>query len=244
MARILPLIVLALGLNGFTVAAEAVDPLQALKDGNARYVSDAPVHPRDNASRRAETAKGQEPFAVILGCADSRVAPELVFDVGIGDVFDIRVAGNVAGTDEIGSIEYAVEHVHTPLLVVLGHSSCGAVTAAVEHPAGLPVRVTQLIAPIAPAVDQVRAANPKLTGSALVAAAVRANVMQQVRDLLHTSDIVRDAVRAKKLQVVGAVYDLPSGKVEFIGTHPEQERLVAEPDTAPHVAAELLKAAH
>lgn len=245
MLRILAPLALAFGVAAFPVAARAAaaDPLQALKDGNARFVADKPVHPREDGSRRAQTAGGQQPFATILACADSRVAPELIFDQGVGDVFDIRVAGNVAGTDEMASIEYAVEHFHTPLLVVMGHSSCGAVTAAVDRPANVPVRILQLVAPIFPAVEQARAADPTLTGPALVAAAVRANAMLQVRTLLRSSDIVRDAVRAGKLQVVGAVYDLPTGNVEFLGPHPEQAQLVAEPDNSP-VSGELMKAAH
>jgi carbonic anhydrase len=243
MLRLHPSIALFVALVASPALAAPADPLQALKDGNARFIADKPVHPREDASRRAQTASGQDPFAIILACADSRVAPELVFDQGVGDVFDIRVAGNVAGTDEVASIEYAVEHLHTPLLVVMGHSSCGAVAAAVERPAAAPVRVMQLIAPIFPAVEQARAANPTLKGPDLVAAAVRANAMLQVRTLLRSSDIVRDAVRGGKLQVVGAVYDLPSGKVEFLGAHPEQAQLVAEPDNAPTGSTELKKAA-
>jgi carbonic anhydrase len=169
----------------------------------------------------------------------------MIFDQGIGDVFDVRVAGNVAGPDETASIEYVVAKLHTPLLVVMGHTSCGAVAAAVEKSGGLSVRIVQLIAPIAPAVEQARAANPNLTGAALVNAAVRANVMQQVRVLLWSSDVVRDAVRAGKLRVVGAVYDLPSGRVEFLGPHPEQERLVAGSNEATgDGSAESMRAGH
>src|SRR5438105_3479472 len=106
--------------------------LDRLKDGNGRFAADKPAARKTDAKRRAELAAGQHPFAVVLTCADSRVAPELVFDAGLGELFVLRVAGNIADPAVVGSIEYAVEHLHTPLIVVLGHESCGAVAAALD----------------------------------------------------------------------------------------------------------------
>src|SRR5438105_3680928 len=106
--------------------------LQRLKDGNARFAADKPNKRDVGADKRKELAKGQHPFAIVLTCADSRVAPELLFDAGLGELFVLRVAGNIADPAVVGSIEYAVEHLHTPLIVVLGHESCGAVAAALD----------------------------------------------------------------------------------------------------------------
>lgn len=130
---------LAVALVGLLInAAQAATPLNsdtalaALKDGNARFVAGKPTRPNQDAARRTDVAKGQNPFAALISCADSRVAPELVFDQGLGDLFIVRVAGNVANTDEIGSSEYGVEHLGAPLLVVLGHTKCGAVAAVMQ----------------------------------------------------------------------------------------------------------------
>ena len=142
-----------------------------LKDGNARYVEGKPTHPHQGAERRALTAgQGQHPFAAVLSCSDSRAPVELIFDQGIGDLFVIRVAGNVAATDEIGTMEY-VDYLGIPVLVVLGHSQCGAVTAAVEG-TKLPGSMGVLVAPIKPAADKAKADHPGAATEALVAAAV------------------------------------------------------------------------
>ncbi len=126
----------------------ADEALKMLKDGNARFVEGKATHPHQDAARRALTAgQGQHPVATVLSCSDSRAPVELLFDQGIGDLFVVRVAGNVAATDEIGSMEYAVDHLNTPVVVVLGHSQCGAVTAVVEG-AKLPPSIGALVAPI------------------------------------------------------------------------------------------------
>jgi carbonic anhydrase len=200
--------------------------LTLLQEGNARYAAGKPKHPHQNKERRRQTAtKGQMPFATVLACSDSRAPVELIFDQGVGDLFVVRVAGNVAGVDEIASIEYAGEHLHTPVLVVLGHSKCGAVTAVVEK-ARLHGSLASLTAKIKPAVFKTRMAHRDLSGNALVAAAIRANVQQAIADTFARSRIVKDLVKAGKLKVVGAIYDLESGKVEWLEPGPGEKESV------------------
>ena len=200
--------------------------LAQLKAGNQRFRGGTPTHPRQDAVRLAEmNEKGQNPFVTILCCSDSRVPPELVFDQGLGDLFIVRVAGNVADTDEIGTMEYGVGHLHTPLLVVLGHEKCGAVTA-VATSAELEGSIPELVDNIEPAVAEAQRLPPGLTGEALVPFAVRANVMQAIKDLLTRSPLARELVAERDLMIVGAIYDLGSGKVNWLGSHPEEATLV------------------
>lgn len=200
--------------------------LQLLKEGNARFVAGVPTHNHQDEARRIDTAlNGQHPFATVIGCSDSRVPVEIIFDQGIGDTFIIRVAGNVIDTDEAGSIEYGVAHLNTPILVVLGHSSCGACTAVVQG-AQLTGNIPPLVDNIIPAKDKVVAANPTLTGNALVAAVIKQNVWQGIEDLFEISPISADLVRTGKLKVIGAVYNLQSGQVEWLGEHPDQKNIL------------------
>jgi carbonic anhydrase len=164
---------------------------------------------------------------VVLACSDSRVSPELLFDQGIGDLFSIRVAGNVANEDEAASVEYAADHLGVPVCVVLGHTGCGAV-AAVTHGERLPHRFDHLLGPVRETVDKLHASRPSLRGPALDAEAVRANVWRATADLLH-DEAIRERVRKRKLVVLGAVYDTQTGKVHWLGHHPEEKRLVAAP---------------
>ena len=204
----------------------ADEALQHLKDGNQRFVDGKTKNPNSDAARRTETAKeGQHPFVTILGCSDSRVPLERVFDYGIGDLFVVRVAGNVAGSDELGSIEYAAGHLHTPLLVVLGHTKCGAVGAAVEK-APVAGFLKPLVALIAPAVERAHEKTPQAAGDALVVAAIKENVWQSIADTLTKSAEVRELVETGKLKVVGALYNVETGQVEWLGPHPEQDRLL------------------
>jgi len=145
--------------------------LTELKEGNAHHAGKRYQHPHQTAARQRELASGQHPHAIVLSCADSRVAPEIIFDQGLGDLFDVRVAGNVAGDTEVASIEYAAAHLHTPLLVVMGHQMCGAVTAAAEaqEPEG---HLPSLVAMIRPAVESARKQPGDLIGNA-----VRINVV-------------------------------------------------------------------
>lgn len=204
----------------------ADEALRLLKEGQARYVDGKPLHPRQDQARRALTAaQGQHPLAAVLACSDSRVPPEIIFDQGIGDLFVVRVAGNVAATDEIGSIEYAVDHLAVPLVVVLGHSQCGAVSAVVDD-TKLPPNIANLVEPIKPAVDKARGANPGAAKDLLLKAAITGNVWQAIEDMLRLSPLIREKVKDGRAQVVGAIYDIDSGQVQWLGPHPDQEKLV------------------
>jgi carbonic anhydrase len=202
--------------------------LQKLKEGNARFVSGKMQHPNMDAARRDDTTKnGQHPFASVLSCSDSRVPPELLFDQGVGDVFVIRVAGNVAATDEIGSIEYGAEHLGAQLVLVLGHTKCGAVTAVVK---GEEVHgsIPTLVKPIVPALETVLKANPGTPRAELVEKTIVQNIWRAVADLWTGSPMLRDFARQGKLKVVGALYHIDSGQVDFLGAHPEEAKLLVK----------------
>jgi carbonic anhydrase len=191
-----------------TPTADAV--LAELKAGNQRHVKAQYRHPHQSAARRQEMAHGQQPHAVILTCADSRVSPEIVFDEGLGDLFDVRVAGNIAGDAEVASIEYAVEHLHTPLVVVMGHQSCGAVGAAIEG-GEAPGHLPALVNAIAPAVENARTLPGDLSDNA-----VRVNVEMVVEALRDSHPVLAEAVASGKLRIVGAVYSLSTGSVAWL----------------------------
>lgn len=184
--------------------------LQKLMDGNRRYIDQKRTFPDQSRSRIIEVAKGQNPFATILGCSDSRVAPEILFDQGLGDLFDIRVAGNFIDNVVLGNMEYAVLELGVPLLVVLGHERCGAVKAALD---GKPVpgHIGSLVRAIKPAVY----ATIGQPGDAWDNA-VRANVKMSVNNLKARSPILAKAIKAGTLKVVGGRYDLDTGTVEII----------------------------
>lgn len=210
---------LALPETGWAAPA-AADPrpsaavaLARLADGNRRFAEGRARHPHQHPHRQHRLASGQQPFVVTLGCADSRVAPEILFDQGLGDVFDNRVAGNVADELVTGSIEYALEHFEPPLVVVLGHERCGAVTAALEalrgSPSG-PGHVGVIVRHLRPSVEAVLG-----RPGDVVANAVRANVAAQA-GRLRRSPLIAARVQTARLRVVGAVYDLDTGKVSFM----------------------------
>lgn len=204
----------------------ADEVIATLTKGNERYAADQPTYPHEGAKRRTEVSAGQHPLATIISCSDSRVPPEILFDEGIGDLFIVRVIGNIGGVDETGSAEYGVEHLETPLLVVLGHSGCGAVTAAVTH-AEVRGSIPPLLAHIQPAVRTSRRTHPELKGESLIPEAIHANVFHSMEELFKRSETIRSRVRTGKLKVVGAIYDLKSGRVNWLGTHPNQTALVA-----------------
>jgi carbonic anhydrase len=192
-------------------SATSVSPdaaLAKLKEGNLRFATSPTSKEKPTTERRTETAKGQHPFAIILGCADSRVSPELVFDQNLGDLFVIRTAGNLVDDHALGSIEYAVEHLGTRLIVVLGHSSCGAVTAALESDHA-PGHVNSLVRDIQPAVNAM-----KSESGDKVSAVVTENA-KEVSARIKTEAELGDL--AKEVQIVSAVYDLKTGKVEWVG---------------------------
>lgn len=223
--------IVAVNTKSNTDGATADQALQFLTEGNARWVANRPQNPSTDSSRRADvTANGQKPFATILTCADSRIPLERAFDRGVGEIFAIRVAGNIAGDSETGTIEYGLEHLKTPLLVVMGHSKCGAVAASASG-AQLHGAVGRLVSHVQPALDRAKKANPGLEGDALVAATVRENVWQSVYDLLKNSPEIREQASTGKVKVVGAIYDLATGKVEFMGEHPWQREVLAALNT-------------
>ena len=200
--------------------------LERLKRGNERFVSSKMIPPDQDPFRRAMTAKeGQKPYAIILGCADSRVPLELVFDAGVGDLFVTRVAGNVTHFDQAGTIEYGADHLGTNLVVVLGHTQCGAVTAVVNGDQ-VHGNIPALVAGIVPPVTKVKAENPNLPKNELAAKAIEANTWQSVEDLFKQSPIMRGLVKSKQVKVVGAIYDIQSGKVNWLGEHPKQAELI------------------
>jgi carbonic anhydrase len=190
------------------VTADSV--LAELTAGNAHHVAHRYQHPHETAERQRELASGQNPHAEILSCADSRVPPELIFDQGLGDLFIIRVAGNVVSDTELGSLEYGAEHLHVPLLVVLGHQHCGAVTAAVEG-GEAEGHIAALVNLLRPAVEKTRG----MPGDH-VENAVKANVEMVVKQLRSSTPVLAKLVSEGKLKVVGAVYSLDTGKVTWL----------------------------
>ncbi len=207
-----------------TLTAEQA--LKLLQEGNARWVSGDVTNPNIEPSRRQRLSDlGQKPFVTVITCADSRLPVERVFDRGVGEVFTIRVAGNIAGTSETGTVEYGLEHLKTPLLVVMGHTKCGAVGAAASG-AKVGGKVADIIQSIMPAVERTRRANPGLDGTELAAASVKENVWQTIFDLMRTSDECREMIAKGHVRVVGAVCDISTGKVEWMGEHPWQSELL------------------
>lgn len=187
--------------------------LARLKEGNSRYV-DGLSGQHDFLHEREALAGAQNPYAAVLSCSDSRIAPEYAFDSGRGDIFAVRVAGNFANDDGIGSLEYAVAVLRTPLIVVLGHESCGAVDAAVKlqkDGATYPGKIQGIATAIAPAVRQVLGSDGNLLDNA-----IRRNVIDNVAKLNAGSAILSDAVGKNKLMIVGALYQLATGRVVFI----------------------------
>jgi carbonic anhydrase len=193
--------------------------LRELQDGNRRFAANHLRHPHSSLRWVKQTAAEQHPHSLVLGCSDSRVPPEIVFDAGVGDIFSVRVAGNVANEDELASVEYAVGHLHVPLGVVLGHSHCGAV-AAVLHGEKLPVEIQHLVTGIVESRAEVLEHGQPSTEAALEEAVIRANVFHSIQNLIRLGEPVRSAIRAKKFLLVGAIYRLESGKVDWLGEHP------------------------
>ncbi len=190
-----------------------VNPDEALKmlmEGNKRFVQQKRIYPAQSRSRVQETATGQNPFAGILACADSRVPDEIIFDRGIGDIFVVRVAGNVVNPDVLGSLEYTTALLGSQLIMVLGHERCGAVTAAVKDEE-VPGSISSLVNEIKPAVERVK----NLSGDP-VENSVVSNIKYQVELLTKQSTVFKDLIEQGKLKIVGARYDLDSGEVTLV----------------------------
>ena len=198
----------------------AKEALQRLKDGNLRYLSDDLPPIVINAESRRQLLKSQNPFAIILGCSDSRVPAEIIFGQGLGDLFVIRVAGNVVAPSQIGSIEFAAEKFGTSLVVVLGHTMCGAVEATIEQlrrPTALrSPHLHSIVSRIRPSVEPLLDVGDPDDQQGLIRRAVRANIATSVANLRHGSEILETLVESEKLMIVGAEYCLETGVVDFI----------------------------
>jgi carbonic anhydrase len=198
----------------------ALDALERLREGNRRFVSDE-VSEDTLASRehRAGAAKPQNPFAIILACSDSRVPTELIFDRGIGDLFVIRVAGNIVAPSQIGSIEYAAKQFGTRLVVVLGHSNCGAIIATLQELAlqdsHRSPNLRAIVDRVRPAVEPVLEDNFDVDDDAVISSCVRANIKASVEHLQHGSLILEQLIDAGDLKIVGAEYSIETGNIEF-----------------------------
>jgi carbonic anhydrase len=187
------------------------EAISKLTEGNSRYKSGSLQHPGQTTERRTELAKTQHPFATIISCSDSRVPPEIVFDQGLGDLFIVRVAGNVINDEGLGSTEYSVDHLGTRLILVLGHQSCGAVQAARETIAAkgkAPGHIQSLVTAIKPAVEATAKDDLETT--------VKANVKNVVKALRFSTPILKAKVDSGEIQVIGGYYSLDTGAVTFL----------------------------
>jgi carbonic anhydrase len=208
-----------------TVSAKpgAEEALQLLKDGNGRFVAGKSIHPNTGLSRLELAGKenqGNYAYATVLACSDSRVPVERIFDAGVMDIFVVRVAGNVCDGDEAGTIEYGMAHVTTPLLVVMGHTQCGAVKAVAQATRGeghpLERNIPKLVDNIGPAVSRAMKEHPDVAGDAIVPYAVEENVWQSIEDLFMASPTAREMYKSGAVKIVGAVYDIGAGKVNWL----------------------------
>jgi carbonic anhydrase len=222
--------------------------LQTLKAGNESFHTGQSTRRNADAARLALAGKESQEkyaYATVLSCSDSRVPVELIFDAGVMELFVVRVAGNVADTDEIGSIEYGLGHVHTPLLVVLGHTQCGAVTAVTQavhgHGHKLERNIPPLVDNIGPAVKRAADQHPDIHGDALVPYAIEENVLQAVEDLFMKSPAVRGLVKAGTVRVAGAIYDVGTGKVDWLRAEMVDE-ILARVEASPEKETEAFAA--
>ncbi|MBL9156916.1 MAG: carbonic anhydrase [Verrucomicrobiales bacterium] len=202
------------------------DALDRLREGNLRFAEDRPSESGiSGAARRSQLLDGQQPFAIILGCSDSRVPAELVFDQGLGDLFVIRVAGNIVAPSQIGSIEYAAEVTGARLVVVMGHSNCGAIEATIDElqrpQANRSRNLSSIVNRIRPSVETLLETGLSQDRSALVRFAVRSNIRASVDHLRHGSEILERLIDKEGLAVVGAEYSLETGLVEFFDGLPK-----------------------
>lgn len=194
-----------------------------LHQGNERFVKGKSIHPRMDKERlelAGSQNQGDYAYATVITCSDSRVPVELIFDAGIMDIFVIRVAGNVVDTDEAGSIEYGLAHVNTPVLVVLGHTQCGAVTAVTKAVQGkghaLEINIPPLVDNIEPAVKNAMELYPHAKGDDVIPLAIEENVWVGIRDLFMKSPTARELVKSGKAKVVGAIYNVGTGRVNWL----------------------------
>mgnify|MGYP006289472607 CR=1 FL=1 len=199
------------------------EALEMLKSGNQRFAEGKSIHPRSGLDRTAlagQANQGDYAYATVLSCSDSRVPVERIFDAGVMDLFVVRVAGNVCNTDEIGCIEYGLAHVNTPVLVVLGHTQCGAVTAVTQavHGKGgeLERNIPPLVSSIEPAVRRAMSTHPDIQGEAIVPYAIEENIWQGIQNLFMASPAVRNLAKEGKAKIVGAMYDVGNGRIQWL----------------------------
>lgn len=249
-------IILTLSAN-LSFAAKKPSPdavLKMLQESNERFVTGKATHPHTDGARLKQAGsenQGDHAYATVITCSDSRVPVEYIFDSGVMDIFVIRVAGNVCNTDEIGSIEYGLAHVKTPVLVVLGHTQCGAVTAVTQgvlgHGHELERNIPPLVAPITPAVKRAQKNNPKADEKKLISKAIEENIWQGIEDLFMESPATRNIVKSGAAKVVGAIYDVGTGRVNWLPESKVQEilkKVEANPGRAKNAMAQASKKAH
>ncbi len=215
--------IVAIAGHGVVQKPSTDEVLKMLQEGNKRFYTGKSTFPHITAERLKQAGtedQGNHAYATVITCSDSRVPVELIFDAGVMDIFVIRVAGNVADVDEIGSIEYGMAHVNTPVLVVLGHTQCGAVTAVTHELHGeghkLERNIPELVDNIIPAVERAQEMHKDIHGDEIIPYAIEENVWQGIEDLFMNSPAVRKLVQEKKAQVVGAIYNVGTGKVEWL----------------------------
>jgi len=222
------------------------ESLQMLKNGNERFLSGKSEHPHLDKKRLMQAGledQGDHAYATVITCSDSRVPVEAIFDAGIMDIFVIRVAGNVCDTDEVGSIEYGLAHVRTPVMVVLGHTQCGAVTAVTRaingHGHAMERNIPALVDNIEPAVRKAMEKYPQAKGDEIIPFAIEENVWTGIRDLFMKSPATRDLVKAGKAKVVGAIYDVSDGRVYWLDDA-DVDSILQEVEADPNRAMEAM----
>lgn len=195
---------------------EVIDPLAVLKEGNERFYTGKATHSHQDSERLKELIDGQFPIAVVVSCSDSRVPPELIFDQGFGDIFSIRTAGNVMADYEEGSVEYAVDHLGTKLIVVMGHESCGAIKAFLDHKDD--DRVEGHVASIIQALKDETEEQEllKAPGKNIYSMAIKANIVHAVKQLQESEPVLSEMYKEGKINIIGAIYHIENGQVEFL----------------------------
>lgn len=191
--------------------------LNVLLEGNERFSEDHPIHPDQTLDRLRDLSQGQHPVAAVVSCSDSRVPPELIFDQGLGDLFVIRNAGNIVADYEIGSVEYAIEHLGVPLVIILGHTKCGAIGAFVEHEQEHSHQYSAYIQKIIDFIDAEEEEQVLSRGTNdFYEKAIEANVLHGIHELKNKVPLVNELIEAKKLRLIGAIYDVETGKIRIV----------------------------
>ena len=208
-------LVLATLMSGQSRYEEALPPLEAHKAGNQRFMSGHPVHPHETLKRLRDLKKGQDPHTVVVSCSDSRVPPELIFDQGLGDIFSVRTAGNVIGDYELGSIEYAVEHLGCKLVVVLGHEECGALKAYLGHRDG-EISSDHIMSIVTYIENEEEEQALEMSENMSLDSAVQANIKHGVKLLQSSEPILRHLAEKGEVKIVGALYNLDNGEITFM----------------------------